>query len=119
MSLKRWWLKRKIKDKKTWKEKGKRQKIKIRGKNEERGDGDEDGDGEDRMEKMVMEKMMMEKMEWKWRWRWRIWNGYDDDGEGVRKRIEKKIWADDDKPWNIKRCQKKRKLHNKISNCFS
>ena len=41
-------------------------------------------------------------------------NGYD-DGEGVRK----KIWADDDKPWNIKRCQKKRKLHNKISNCFS
>ena len=116
MSLKRWWLKRKIKDKKTWKEKGKRQKIKIRGKNEERGDGDEDGDGEDRME---MEKMVMEKMEWKWRWRWRIWNGYDDDGEGVRKKIEKKIWADDDKPWNIKRCQKKRKLHNKISNCFS
>lgn len=32
--------------------------------------------------KMEMEKMEMEKMEW---------NGYDDDGERVRKKIEKKV----------------------------
>lgn len=41
---------------------------------------------EETVMKMVME---MEKMEW--RWRWRRWNGYDDDGERVRKKIEKKI----------------------------
>ena len=25
----------------------------------------------------------------------------------MKDKDEKKIWADDDKPWNIKRCQKK------------
>ena len=55
MSLKRWWLKRNIKDKKTWKEKGKRQKIKIRGKNRKWRRWNGDGDGEDGMD-MMMEK---------------------------------------------------------------
>ena len=42
-------------DKKTWKEKGKRQKIKIRGKNRKWRRWNGDGDGEDGMD-MMMDK---------------------------------------------------------------